>query len=137
MSRQALQRKLFEKNQKKQTMINLNPLDGGGLNGLTLLHREPLGSITSSSGSHAVSSGNSASSSGSYVGGSSISHGGIMGVSSGNYGASGGLARNNKVLLQKHQVQSIMNQQQQQQQATFIQNQQVILIYIFSKILLK
>jgi len=54
-----------------------------------------------------------------------------------NYGASGGLARNNQVLLQKHQVQSIMNQQQQQQQATFIQNQQVILIYIFSKILLK
>ena len=90
MSRQALQRKLFEKNQKKQTMINLNPLDGGGLNGLTLLHREPLGSITSSSGSHVVNSGNSTSSSGSYVGGSSISHGGRLGVSSGNYGASGG-----------------------------------------------
>lgn len=81
MSRQALQRKLFEKNQKKQTMMSLNPLDGGGLNGLNLLHREPLGSIIS----HAGSSGNSNSSSS-----NSSSMRGGMGMSSGNYGASGG-----------------------------------------------
>jgi hypothetical protein len=77
MSRQALQRKLFAKNQKKQTMMSLNPLDGGGLNGLNLLHREPLGSIVS----HAGSSSNSNTSSSMRAG---------MGVNSGNYGASGG-----------------------------------------------
>ena len=80
MSRQALQRKLFEKNQKKQTMMSLNPLDGGGLNGLNLLHREPLGSIVSHGGSGNSNTGSS----------SNSSMRGGMGVNSGSYGASGG-----------------------------------------------
>jgi hypothetical protein len=84
MSRQALQRKLFEKNQKKQTMMSLNPLDGGGLNGLNLLHREPLGSIVSHAGG-----GNSNTGSSSYSSSNSSMRGG-MGVNSGSYGASGG-----------------------------------------------
>jgi len=80
MSRQALQRKLFEKNQKKQTMMSLNPLDGGVLNGLNLLHREPLGSIVSHAGSGNSNTGSS----------SNSSMRGGMGVNSGSYGASGG-----------------------------------------------
>ena len=83
MSRQALQRKLFEKNQKKQTMMSLNPLDGGGLNGLNLLHREPLGSIVSHAGSGNSNTGSSNSNSYSSMRGG-------MGVNSGSYGASGG-----------------------------------------------
>jgi len=82
MSRQALQRKLFEKNQKKQTMMSLNPLDGGGLNGLNLLHREPLGSIVSHAGGGNSNTGSSSNSNSSMRGG--------MGVNSGSYGASGG-----------------------------------------------